>query len=395
MRKICTIELLSGKRVQAMQSIREEEVSEFIKSVSSKARSKMNLSKMLICLTYAITSKATIGKSGEMHGSFVPLVREILEVFGGFSLAYMFPSIKLFHMISGMRTRLEKLLLNRVLLTYNLTITVATRSRLLQPVDKILENIINEHKVKKATNDSSEEVVDDFVDVLLNLQECGDSVPLDSRQHQSSCTDIFLARSDTSSTTLEWAMSELIKIPRIMIKAQAEVRQVFDRKGYVDEAGLEDLEFLKLVIKETLRLHPPLPLLVQRLCRERYQILGYDIPIKAKVIVNAWAIGRDANYWIDGEKFCPERFVNSSIDYKGNNFEFIPFGAGRRMCPAMSFGIVTIELTLAKLLYYFDWKLPNNIKQEELDMTESFGVSVGRKNDLHVIPIPYHATITQ
>ncbi|XP_038689319.1 cytochrome P450 71D9-like [Tripterygium wilfordii] len=374
MRKICTIELLSGKRVQAMQSIREEEVSEFIKSISSKARSKINLSEMLICLTYAITSKAAIGKSGKKHGAFVPLVREIAEVFGGFSLADMFPSIKLFHMISGMRTRLEKLH---------------------HEVDKILENVINEHKIKKATSDYSEEVADDFVDVLLNLQECGDfQFPLTADNIKAVVLDIFLAGSETSSTTLEWAMSELIKIPRIMAKAQAEVRQVFDRKGYVDEAGLEDLEFLKLVIKETLRLHPPLPLLVPRLCRERCQILGYDIPVKAKVIVNAWAIGRDPNYWIDAEKFCPERFDNSSIDYKGNNFEFIPFGAGRRMCLGMSFGIASVELTLAKLLYHFDWKLPNNSKQE-LDMMESFGSSVARKNSLYVIPIPYHATVDQ
>ncbi|XP_038689433.1 cytochrome P450 71D9-like [Tripterygium wilfordii] len=373
MRKICTIELLSGKRVQATQSIREEEVSEFIKLVSSKARSEINLSEMVICLTYAITSKVVIGKSGEAHGAFVPLVREIIEVFGGFSLADMFPSIKLIHMISGMTTRLEKLH---------------------HELDKILENLINEHKVDKATIDSSEEVANNFVDVLLNLQECGDfQFPLTTDNIKAVVLDMFTAGTETSSTTIEWAMSELIKIPRIMEKVQAEVRQVFDGKGYVDEAGLEELKFLKLVIKETLRLHPPLPLLLPRECREICQILGYDIPVKAQIIVNAWAIGRDPNYWIDAEKFYPERFANSSIDYKGNNFEFIPFGAGRRMCPGISFGMASVELTLAKLLYHFDWKLPNNIKQEELDMTESFAASVGRKNDLYVIPIPYHATI--
>ncbi|XP_038688537.1 cytochrome P450 71D9-like [Tripterygium wilfordii] len=375
MRKMCTVELLSGKRVQAMQSIREEEVSEFIKSISLKAMTKINLSKMLISLTYSIISKAATGKSGDKHGAFIPLVGEVAEVFGGFSLADMFPSIKLFHMISGMRTRLEKLH---------------------HEIDKILENIIVEHKVKKAAIDSSEEVADDFVDVLLNLQEYGDfQFPLTADNIKAVVLDMLVAGSETSSATLQWAMSELIKIPRTMVKAQAEVRRVFDRKGYVDEAGLEELEFLKLVIKETLRLHPSAPLAIPRLCREGCQILGYDIPIKTQVIVNVWAIGRDPNYWIDAEKFYPERFVNSSIDYKGNNFEFIPFGAGRRMCPGISFAIANIELTLAKLLYHFDWKLPNNIKQEELDMTESFGASVGRKTDLYVIPIPYHATIAQ
>ncbi|XP_038689404.1 premnaspirodiene oxygenase-like [Tripterygium wilfordii] len=375
MRKICTMELLSQKRVQAMQTIREEEVSEFIKSIFSKAMSKINLSEMLICLTYGITSKAAIGNIGEMHKAFVPLVREVSEIFGGLSLADMFPSIKLIHMISGMTTRLQKLH---------------------HELDKILENLINEHKVNKLTIDSSEEVANNFVDVLLNLQECGDfQFPLTTNNIKAVVLDIFLGGTETSSTTLQWAMSELIRIPKIMAKAQAEVRLVFDRKGYVDEAGLEELKFLKLVIKETLRLHPPFPLLLPRLCTERSKILGYDIPVKAQVMVNAWAIGRDPNYWIDAEKFYPERFIDSSIDYKGNNFEFIPFGAGRRMCPGMSFGIASVELTLAKLLYHFDWKLPNNIKQEELDMAENSGSAVGRKNDLYVIPIPYHATSAQ
>ncbi|XP_038686033.1 cytochrome P450 71D9-like [Tripterygium wilfordii] len=374
MRKNLTVELLSIRKVQVLRSIREEEVSKFVKSISSNARSKINLSEMLIWLTYSITTQTTVGGSCEKNGAFVPLIREIVEVTSGFSFANMFPSIKLLHLISGMRTRLEKLH---------------------REVDKILESLIQEHRVNKSRIDSTEELADDFLDILLNLQAHGEfQFPLTTDNIKALVMEVFLGGSETTSTASEWAMSELLKNPIVMAKAQAEVRQVFDGKGYVDEAGLEKLEFLKLVIKETLRLHPPLPLLLSRECRERCQINEYDVPVKTQIIINAWSIGRDPKYWIDAEKFYPERFINSSIDYKGNNFEFIPFGSGRRMCPGLLLGIVTVELILAKLLYHFDWKLPDNMNQEELDMTESFGSAVGRKNDLYLIPIPYRAIAT-
>ncbi|XVF77121.1 hypothetical protein PTKIN_Ptkin14bG0015200 [Pterospermum kingtungense] len=170
------------------------------------------------------------------------------------------------------------------------------------------------------------------------------------RDEEVSQLDVF----DTSFVTLEWAISELLKNPRVMKKAQAEVRQVFNRKGNVDDEGLHELEYLKLVIKENLRLHPPLPLLLPRESSQSCKINGYNIPAKSKVIINAWAIGRKSDYWSEAERFNPERFVNGSIDYRGANFEFIPFGAGRRMCSGMLYGIANVELPLAHLLYHFD-----------------------------------------
>ncbi|MFQ6621470.1 hypothetical protein Gotur_002210, partial [Gossypium turneri] len=152
--------------------------------------------------------------------------------------------------------------------------------------------------------------------------------------------------------------------------------------------------YLKLVIKETLRLHPPLPLLIPRENSERCEINGYEIPAKTRVIVNAWAIGRDSNCWNEAERFYPERFIDGSVDYKGANFEFIPFGAGRRICPGMSYGMAVVQLSLAKLLSHFDWKLPNGMKNEDLDMTEAFGASVRRRSELYLIPTPYHLRMT-
>ena len=204
---------------------------------------------------------------------------------------------------------------------------------------------------------------------------------------------MFTGGGDTSSTTLEWAMSELIKNPRVMEKAQKEVRQVFDDIGTVpDETNLQDLKFLKVIIKETLRLHPPAPL-IPRECRKRCEVHGYGIDVKSKVLINAWAIGRDPSYWNEAEKFYPERFIDVSADFKGSSFEFIPFGAGKRMCPGMSFAIANIEFTLAQMLYHFDWKLAGGLKPENLDMTESFGGTVKRKRGLELIPISYRSLV--
>ncbi|GAU17445.1 hypothetical protein TSUD_233230 [Trifolium subterraneum] len=198
--------------------------------------------------------------------------------------------------------------------------------------------------------------------------------------------DVFVAGTDASSITIEWAMSEMMKNPRVREKAQAELRQAFRGKKLISETDLEKLTYLKLVIKETLRLHSPFPLLIPRECTELTKIDGYDIPKKTTILINAWAIGRDPEHWNDAERFIPERFDGNFIDFKENNFEYIPFGAGKRMCPGMTFGLASVMFSLAILLYHFNWKLPNQMKPEDLDMIEDFGLTIGRKNQLCLIP---------
>lgn len=197
--------------------------------------------------------------------------------------------------------------------------------------------------------------------------------------------ELSVAGTTTSAVTVEWAMSEMLRNPRVMAKAQAEVRQAFKGKKRICGVDIKELKYLKWVIKETLRLHPPGPLLAPRQCREECEIAGYTIPVNTVTIVNAWAIGRDPEYWNDAEKFEPERFSNISIDFRGNDFELIPFGAGKRMCPGISFAVTNVELLLANLLYHFDWKLPEGINPQELDMAEKFGSAAGRKNHLYLL----------
>ncbi|CAI0434075.1 unnamed protein product [Linum tenue] len=224
--------------------------------------------------------------------------------------------------------------------------------------------------------------VDDLVDVLLKLQADRQlDFQLTDDSIKAVILDIFLAGSDTSSTTIIWVMSELVKNPRVLRQVQEEVRSVCGSKGDVDESMLPELRYLKLVIKEAL---------VPRQCSEDCEIDGFHIKAASYVLVNVWAIGRDPKYWKDPEKFRPERFISSSVDFKGANFEFLPFGAGRRMCPGLLLGMANVELPLAKFLYHFDWKLAGGMKPQDLDMDESFGGTSTRKNDLKLIPIPYH-----
>ncbi|KAJ8536530.1 hypothetical protein K7X08_034931 [Anisodus acutangulus] len=173
-----------------------------------------------------------------------------------------------------------------------------------------------------------------------------------------------------------------------MEKLQNEVRGLAQGKAEITEDDLGNMQYLKAVIKETLRLHPPVPLLVPRETTEDIKLLGYHIAAKTQVLINAWAIGRDPLSWDDPEEYRPERFLNSDIDFKGLNFELIPFGAGRRGCPGSVFAIVVNELALANLVNKFNFALPQGIKPEDLDMTEGSGLTVRRKSPLLAVATP-------
>ncbi|CAI0559071.1 unnamed protein product [Linum tenue] len=177
--------------------------------------------------------------------------------------------------------------------------------------------------------------------------------------------------------------------PHVMKKSQAEVRQVLDKKGMIHEAGLQELSYLKVVVKESLRLYPPAPLLVRQGFQESVLIAGYQIPKKSKIMINVTAISQDPRNWTEPERFYPDRSSNKTFDHKGPNFDYIPFGGERRICPGISFGSIVVDFLLASLLYHFDWKLPNGIKPQDLDMCEKFGSVVTRQNHLHLIPIAF------
>ncbi|XP_027361957.1 cytochrome P450 71D8-like [Abrus precatorius] len=375
-RKICVSELLSVKRVQSISFIREDETAKFIDSIRACAGSSINLTNKIFSLVGSSVSRSAFGLKSKDHDEFIYLIKKIIEAAAGFELADVFPSMKFFiNFFTGRKARLEKLQ---------------------DQIDKVLENIIKQHKENKIRAKGNKVDVDneDLVDVLLRIQQSDTlDVKITARSIKALILDVFAAGTDTSASTLEWAMAEMMRNPRVREKAQAEIREAFGEKEIIHEADLEQLTYLKLVIKETLRVHPPTPLLLPRECSELTIIDGYEIPAKTKIMVNVWAIARDPQYWTDPERFFPERFDGSSIDFKGNNFEYLPFGAGRRMCPGMTFGLATIMLPLALLLYHFNWELPNEMKPESLDMTEHFGLAIGKEKELCLIPYVYDPTV--
>lgn len=189
---------------------------------------------------------------------------------------------------------------------------------------------------------------------------------------------MFTAGTDTSSSVIEWAISEMLKNPTILKRAQEEMDQVIGRNRRLMESDIPKLPYLQAICKETFRKHPSTPLNLPRIAQKDCQVNGYYIPKGTRLSVNIWAIGRDPNVWENPLEFNPDRFLSgkmAKIDPRGNDFELIPFGAGRRICAGTRMGIVLVEYILGTLVHSFDWKLPFD-DINELNMDESFGLAL-------------------
>lgn len=200
--------------------------------------------------------------------------------------------------------------------------------------------------------------------------------------------DLLTGGTESSAVTVEWAIAELLKKPEIFKTATEELDQVIGRDRWVEENDMLNLPYIRAIAKETMRLHPVAPLLAPRKAIEDCKVDGYDIPKDTCVMVNVRTIGRDPQLWDKPEEFCPERFIGKEMDVKGNNLELLPFGAGRRMCPGYSLGQKIIESSLANLLHGFNWKLPDKMKEEDLEMEEIYGLTTPKKDPLVTIANP-------
>ncbi|KAH7652975.1 Costunolide synthase protein, partial [Dioscorea alata] len=375
MKKLASIELLSTERVKSFRRVREAETDILIQTIHDYCCSKkqtVNLSEMFLCLSNNIIGQVAFSRrfstEGECNRSeHHDLIRDIIQLFGEFFMGDFFPSLRWVDVITGMQ---------------------AKSNAVFKRLDEFLEREIDDHRLS-SNDDHNSQHGEDFVDVLLELQRNSKlGFPITADHIKVILTDIFLAGTETSALILEWVMSELVKDSRVMMKVSDEVRKVVGNKGRVEEDDLQSLEYLGLVINETLRLHPPLGLLLPRESAKDCKISGYDVPKKTRVMVNAWALGRDPKLWEKPDIFYPERFDGSPINYKGNYMQFIPFGAGRRICPGTQLGITTIMIALANVLYHFNWKLPNEMPGENIDMTESTGISNRKKSPLILIATP-------
>lgn len=199
--------------------------------------------------------------------------------------------------------------------------------------------------------------------------------------------ETFGAGTESTTATSEWMLVELLRNPQALKKLRDEISQVIGgMNNVVKESDLPNLPYLEACFKETLRLHPPGPLLLPHRAVETCEVMGYRIPKDTQVMVNMWTIARDPKNWDDPSRFKPERFINSKMDYIGRYFEYIPFGSGRRVCAGQPLASRFVPLVVASLIHGFDWILPNDMDPAQIDMDEILDITMFKNDPLLVIP---------
>lgn len=376
MRKLCVIKLFSRKRAESWQSVRDE-ADLTVRAVASSAASPVNIGELVFNLTMNITFRAAFGaqQSCEDQVEFIGILQEFSKLFGAFNIGDFIPCLSWMDP-QGINKRLK-----------------AARKSL----DRFIDNIIDDHMANPKEPDAVDaDMVDDMLAFLGEGKGIGggsdsDQLRLTRDNIKAIIMDVMFGGTETVASAIEWAMAELMRSPDDMKRVQQELTQVVGLDRKVHESDLDKLLFLKCAIKETLRMHPPIPLLLHETADD-CEIAGYSIPKRSRVMINAFAIGRDKSAWKDADTFRPSRFAPggdaANIDFKGNFFELIPFGSGRRSCPGMQLGLYALELAVAQLVHCFTWELPDGMKPSEMDMGDVFGLTAPRAVRLVAVPTP-------
>ncbi|KAL2326957.1 hypothetical protein Fmac_020384 [Flemingia macrophylla] len=377
MKKLCMTKLLGVRMLHQHLPIRKEETRLFLKIMMQRASlcEEVNIGKELSMLANnIITRMALRRRCCDVEGEgrqLIELVKEMSELGGKFNLGDMLWFVKKLD-LQGFGKRLES-----VRYSY----------------DVIMERIMKEHDDairKKKEMGGDDEGVMDLLDVLLDIYNDESSeIRLTRENIKAFIMNMFGAGTETSATTIEWALAELINHPNIMAKAREEIDLVVGNNRLVEESDIANLPYVQSIVKETMRLHPTGPLIARQTI-EDCNINGYNIPANASVFVNVWAIGRDPNYWKNPLEFNPERFLDeegqSPLDLKGQNFELLSFGAGKRSCPGASLALKIIPTTLAGMIQCFQWKVGEE-GNEMVDMEEGPGMALPRAHPLICVPV--------
>ncbi|XP_021276964.1 flavonoid 3'-monooxygenase-like [Herrania umbratica] len=376
-RKIYLNELFSSKRLESFEYIRVEEMRALVSCLYGFSGKPVLLKEHLSRATLSVISRIVLGKKyfsesdDQLETSMVTLkeFQEILdELFllnGVLNIGDWIPWLD-FLDLQGYVKRMKALK---------------------KKLDRFHEHVFDEHKSKK--KELKDFVPQDMVDLLLQLADDPDiDVKLSYDGVRGFTQDLIAGGTDTSATTVEWAISELIKQPQLIKKATEELDRVIGRERWVEEKDIPQLPYTDAIMKETMRKHPVAVMLAPHLALQDCIVAGYDIRKGTTVFINTWSMGRDPSLWEEPEEFRPERFLGKNIDVKGQHFELLPFGSGRRMCPGYSLGLKMIRSSLANLLHGFNWKLPDNTNAEDLSMEEVYGLATPRKFPLVAVSEP-------
>ncbi|KAJ9553365.1 hypothetical protein OSB04_017410 [Centaurea solstitialis] len=359
LRTVCRTELFSAKAMETHAWVRGEKISDMVEFLRNKQGEVVDVGELVFTTLFNTLSCIIFGKDfvdskyeHETHGGLKDALENILEYGGKVDLGDFFPMIQRLD-LQG----IKKGGLKQIKIVYS-----------------CWEDMISKRRSQIGSSAWSSDQADSLLDRLI---EQGFS----DVQINQFVGELYIAGTDTTSSTVGWAIAELLKHKEALSKVESEVL----KKDMNFDKISEELPYLHACIKETLRLHPTGPFLLPHRAQETCEVMGYTIPKDSQVFVNIWAIGRDPKIWDDPLSFKPERFLGSKIDFKGQNFEFTPFGSGRRMCPGLPLGLKSVELILASLVREFDWVLPNGDDPSKLDMNDKFGVTLQKEKPLKIV----------
>ncbi|XVE64957.1 hypothetical protein DITRI_Ditri07aG0143200 [Diplodiscus trichospermus] len=368
-RKVCNTRLFTTQKLDANEYLRRKKIQQLLANVhrSCHTGEAINIGQAAFettinLLSNTIFSIDLVDPSSPIAQEFRKTVWGIMEEAGKPNLADYFPMLRKIDP-QGVRRRMTDHF-----------------RKLLDLFGRMFDERLQSRKSRDYA--ASNDVLDTLIDIIEgNIEE------LNKNHVMHLFLVLFVAGTDTTSSTLEWAMAELLRNPQVLLQAKKELDQAIGKGNPVDESNINRLPYLQAIIKETFRMHPPVPLLLPRRAGADAEICGFTVPEGAQVLVNAWAIGRDPSIWETPSAFMPERFLGSEIDVKGGDFVLIPFGAGRRICPGLPLANRMLHLMLGSLIHSFDWKLEGGMSPKDINMGEKFGLTLQMAEPLRAIPI--------
>ncbi|KAI3693574.1 hypothetical protein L1987_76521 [Smallanthus sonchifolius] len=367
MRKALSTYLTHQHKLDTLRNLRQNVVDGILDFLRESGRKEgVDIGKLAFALALNQMSNTCVSQNVTSYesddiGGFKTAVKTVMQMVGKFNIADIFPVLK---PLDPQNIR-------------------GQAKGAYEWLDKVSEGFINErlkHRGARLPRSG------DMLDAMLDFSEDNEA-DFTLKHIKILLVELFLAGTETSSNTTEWAMTELLLNSDMFSRVREEVSTTVGEDGKIQETKLLDLPYLQAVIKETMRLHLAVPLLVPHKTETEVKIGEYIVPKNTQLMVNAWAMARDPICWEDPTMFNPERFLgNDQLDFKGQHFEFIPFGSGRRMCPGIPLAHRVVSLMVASFVYHFDWKLPH--AREEMDMNDIFGLTLLRATPLIATPIP-------
>ncbi|KAK9283973.1 hypothetical protein L1049_012231 [Liquidambar formosana] len=359
LRALCRAELFTPNAIESQSTLRERKVNEMLSFLGTNEGKVVNIGEVVFTTVFNTLANLIFSKD------FISL-EDVGPTSGLKGIIWRLMELGIAPNISDFYPILSGLDLQGLNKEF---------SELINKVYDVWEVLIKERRESRCHDALKQQ---DFLDAMLANEFANDQINF-------LALELFAAGTDTITTTVEWAMAELLKNKEVMDKVCEELRREFSQNS-ITKSSIPQLQYLDACVKETLRLHPPAPLLLPHRALETCEVMNYTIPKNSRVFVNIWAIGRDPTIWEDPLLFTPERFLSSNIDFKGQHFEFLPFSAGRRMCPGLPMATRQVHLILASLIHSFEWSLPNNEDPALLDMNEKFGITLQKELPLLLIP---------